>query len=208
MKEIFTKFGGYILVTAAAFIAGIFFGINNAANQDAFFDLRAGNIQLTLGKNKITKYDLTKISKEEASGFVSKIEDLPFENYLSAELRDLRDSFKGPFQLKDIDLVVNVTDDDMIKEEWAQACRGKILYRKISVFKIVEPVNLSQEIKEMIEFMVLDEKQRAVCDNTAIDGNSIIWISSQKASKWLKKDKEELPKTLKVKANILCKITN
>ncbi|MFZ0134665.1 MAG: hypothetical protein WAK95_19170 [Desulfobacterales bacterium] len=206
MKDFFAKFGGYLLVSVVALIAGTIFGFNKASDYGADIKIRIGSNEFTMISPKISDFDLAKIPDEDWSGFATKIEKLLPNHYFSIKLRELKDCNKGPFTLVDYDLIVKFIDDENIElyPEWAQACRGgNFLFSKTSIYKIIEPPELS-ELKQGSDFEVLKEKPKSFCDPQIID--NVIWISKERACQWLKIDKRDLPEALKVKANIICKM--
>jgi hypothetical protein len=206
MKDFFAKFGGYLFVSVFALIAGTIFGFNKATDYGANIKIRIGSNEFTMISPKISDFDLTKIPDEDWSGFATKIEKLPPNHFFSIKLCELKDRRKGPFKLLDYELIVKFIDEENIElyPKWAQACRGgNFLYSKTSIYKIIDPPELSEK-KQMLDFEVLKEKPKSYCDPQIAD--NVIWISKERACQWLKIDKRDLPKTLKVKANIICKI--
>jgi len=131
MKEFFEKFGGYILVTIAALLAGIFISLNLKSNGNCYLEFKLGqDTVFTLGKNSITSFDLNKISMEEARVIGTKIEQLTYDNPLAKELIDIKENNAGPFKPKQIELLVLFTDDWEGSDPLAAGCNDDAPFLK------------------------------------------------------------------------------
>ncbi|MCP4576192.1 MAG: hypothetical protein GY846_07915 [Deltaproteobacteria bacterium] len=210
MGEFLKTTAGYLVVAGAAFLIGLFVAISSASNQTCFLELKWGeNYGIKLGKNRSTEYDLNKNKKKEAQSLGDSIRDLSYDHALSFKLRDLRDCCKGPFENKNIDLVVKLTDNKKIPSGiwWAEACEDKeVLNKVVNITEIIEPSDIPNELKfRMREFQVGYKRQSPDC-RQGPSAVSTIWITKECARTWLDKNIQDLPLSFKVKADIMRKI--
>jgi hypothetical protein len=205
MKEFFEKFGGYILVTVAALLAGMFISLNLNSSGNSFLEFKLGQgTCLTLGKNSITSFDLNNITMEEARVIGTKIEQLTYDNPLAKELIAIKENHAGPFKPKQIELLVHFTDDWEGSEPFAAGCNDDAAFLKnISIFQITDDQRLASLGSK--DFSVVFDKETSICETIKNKTNThTIWIAKKCACNWLQiQNKDDLPDKLKVKAQIL-----
>ncbi len=203
MRDFFKQAAPYLFIAIVAFLVGAYVALNVKSDSSIYLDAKFGkHCGFTMGRNSITNYDLSAIENEDAALLISRIKELDYKNYFSVELRTLRDQGVGPFQEQDIEILVKFTDNETFNGDLAQACRGKVLFTELNVFKIVSPERTPIDINRMRDFKVVLEKEKSYCAASDIDGKTI-WINEEAARKWLRLGDRELPPVLKAKANIV-----
>jgi hypothetical protein len=204
MKK-FQEYAGYGIVAVAAFLTGLIVAFNIISDQACYFNAEWDNIHINLGECKIADYDLSKITERDAGSFAVNIQALPYDNYLSTELRDIRDSYKGPFQLKVVEIYVRFTDDKSVKYPNAAGYRGYLLNQELSIFELVEPEELRKFFTHK-SFQVMLENPKPP-DLPLESSQNTIWIEKKHACEWLNiGDVEHLPDRLKVHASVIRKV--
>jgi hypothetical protein len=196
---------GYVLVAIVGVTAGFFISLN-ASGKSSYLEVELGkNRKLSILKPDITSYDYKNIPEFKASALSAKLKELEWDDALSVQLRNLRDSFSGPFQKKVIDVYVKFTNDNNIRYPIAGGYRGNLLNQELSVFHLIEPENLRDAFTHK-SFQVIVESQNpdVEIDNAT---QETIWISKKYACEWLNiQDESNLPNRLKVKASILRRV--
>lgn len=204
MKNFLKEYAGYGIVAVAAFFTGLIVAFNIISDGTCTFEVKWGTNQIHLGECKITDYDLSKITEQDARSFAVRIQALAYDNYLSTELRDIRDSFKGPFQKKVVEVHVRFTDNKSVIYPNAVGYRGNLLNQELSIFYLVEPEEL-REVFTHKSFQVMIESPKPLDPPPEISQNTI-WIDRKCACEWLKRDVEHLPDKLIVQASVIRKV--
>jgi hypothetical protein len=208
MKDFLKTAAGYIIVAVVSVLAGFSISLNFTAHQPFNIEIKwREEVVFALKKLRFDDCDLKKISEQEAKSMIVKIKNLPYDNPLSIDLRELRDEYKGPFKTKDVKVVVKFAEENnKITKGWAAACREcQLLNKTISIYKGAEPDRFESNRLEMRTFSIGVPQTAAICDDKNIEKDTI-WISRDSARDWLSINDNDLPSQVVVKASILGRI--
>jgi hypothetical protein len=206
IEEMVKPIAGYALVSVAGLLVGLFIALH-ASGESCYLEILLGENKISILKPDVTDYDYNNLPEHKASALSSKLKTLEWDDNLSVHLRDLRDSYRGPFQKKVIEVYVRFTDDGSVKYPNAGGFRGELMNQELSIFKLVEPKKLRNAFSHK-SFQVMIESSTP--DITGDDSvQKTIWIDKKYACEWLHiEDEAHLPEKLLVKASILRRVAS
>lgn len=204
IEEIFKPIAGYALVSVAGILAGLFIALN-ASGESCYLEILLGENKISILKPDVTDYDYGNLPAHKASALSTKLKKLEWDDNLSVHLRNLRDSYIGPFQKKVIEVYVRFTDDSSVKYPNAGGYRGRLMNQELSVFHLVEPKKLRDSFSHKSFQVMIESPTPDIASDDSVQ--KTIWINRKYACEWLHiQDEAQLPEKLLVKASILRRV--
>jgi hypothetical protein len=199
--KVIKPFFGYAIVAIFGILAGILISLNSTGESNAILIELGENKKISIYKPDIIEYDFNNLPEHKASALSAKLKKLEWDDTLSVQLRNLKDSGLGPFEQKEVEVFIRFTDTHMNVPN-AGGYKGELMNQELAVYRLIEPENLRENFAyTTFQVLIEDSTPSAKFD---IDGHRTIWINRNYACEWLGiEDERNLPDRLVVKARII-----
>jgi hypothetical protein len=207
ISDFIKTFSGYILVAIAGVLVGLFITLN-ATDKSCYLKIKFGDNMISILQPDITDFDYRNMPAHKASALCTKLKGLEYDDVLSEQIRNLRNSFEGPFQKRLVEIYVKFIDNhDEIINHTAGGYEGDLLKQELVLFNILYPEELSDlNSQKKVEVMIESIIPQGITEDEA---KKTIFIDKKFACEWLNiKSKEALPNKMKVVANMLGAVGN
>lgn len=200
---------GVILVSFILFVMGILLGLlckedDKGIVFSANYPDNGGKL-FALGRTttSISNFNFTSFSNAESHILISKIKQLPIENNISVQLREMVKRSKGPFAKIPVNINLRFISDSNLSGPVAQACSNTPVYQNpVVAYDLQSNTNNFQKIEGIMSLHAVWEHQNlSDCELTS---NNLydVWVSKEHVESWIGPIDPQLTNLL-VKANIV-----